>query len=114
MLFYSDPFKDNPYGRLQGEMSSVWCTFEFSEAKLYHHEDSYVLAANFTKLENVVRSYKPEQAIDLPVKAVWTIHSKDYQVRKRMIRVSMRTKLTKLLFMKSYSINTLPITLASG
>ncbi len=83
MLFYSDPFKDNPYGRLQGEMSSVWCTFEFSEAKLYHHEDSYVLAANFTKLENVVRSYKPEQTIDLPVKAVWTIHNKDYQVRKK-------------------------------
>ncbi len=84
MLLFSDPFGDSPYGKLQGEMPSVWCTFEFSEARLYHHNDTYVLAGNFTKLENVVRSYKPEQPISLPTKAIWTIHNQDYQVRKKV------------------------------
>ncbi len=83
MLLYSDPYKDNPFGKLQGEVLQSWFVLYFSEAKLYKQDDSYVLAGIFTKLESVARSYKPEQAIEYPVKAIWTIHEKDYEVRKK-------------------------------
>lgn len=83
MLFYSDPFKDDPFGKLKGEMEQVWCTLKFAEAQVYKQDDGYVLAGIWTNFVNVVRSFKPEQAIDYPVKAIWEIHDKDYQVRKK-------------------------------
>ncbi len=84
MLFYSDPWKDNPYGKLKGDMTQVWAGLIFDNGKLYHHEDTYVLAANFTGFEGaVVRSFKPEQPIDFPVLATWTIHGKDYTERQK-------------------------------
>lgn len=51
MLFYSDPWKDNPYGKLKGDMTQVWAGLVFDNGKLYHHEDTYILAANFTSKE---------------------------------------------------------------
>ncbi len=84
MLFYSDPWKDNPYGKLKGDMTQVWAGLIFDDGKLYHHEDTYVLCANFTRFEGaVVRSYKPELSFEFPLLATWTIHSKDYTERQK-------------------------------
>ena len=84
MLFYSDPWKDNPYGKLKGDMTQVWAGLIFDNGKLYHHEDTYVLCASFTGFEGaVVRSFKPEQPMDFPVLATWTIHGKDYTERQK-------------------------------
>lgn len=84
MLFYSDPWKDNPYGKLKGDMTQVWAGLNFDNGKLYHHEDTYVLAASFTSFEGaVVRSYKPENPIEFPTLATWTIHGKDYTDRQK-------------------------------
>ncbi len=78
MLFYSDPWKENPYGKLKGDMTQVWAGLIFDDGKLYHHEDTYILCANFTGFEGaVVRSFKPEQPINFPALATWTIHGKD-------------------------------------
>ena len=84
MLFYSDPWKENPYGKLKGDMTQVWAGLIFDDGKLYHHEDTYVLCANFTGFEGaVVRSFKPEQPINFPALATWTIHGKDYTERQK-------------------------------
>lgn len=84
MLFYSDPWKDNPYGRLKGDMTQVWAGLNFDNGKLYHYEDSYVLCARFTSFEGaVVRSYKPELSFEFPLLATWTIHGKDYTERQK-------------------------------
>ncbi len=84
MLFYSDPWKDNPYGKLKGDMTQVWAGLIFDNGKLHHHEDTYVLCANFTRFEGaVVRSFKPENPIEFPLLAVWVIHSKDYTERQK-------------------------------
>ncbi len=82
-LLYSDPWKDNPYGKLQGEMVNVWTKLSFEEIQVHKHENTYVLAGRFTSLAGVNRSYKPEQAIEYPCLATMTVHSQDYQVRKK-------------------------------
>ena len=82
MLFYSDPWKDDPYGKLQGEMTDTWCKLVFDEAKVYQDEKTYVLAGNFTEHHGVMRKYNPTEAI-LPGLATLVIHSEDYQVRKK-------------------------------
>ncbi len=33
-LLYSDPWKDNPYGKLQGEMVNVWTKLSFEEIQV--------------------------------------------------------------------------------
>ncbi len=83
MLLYTDPWKDDPYGKIQGEMVNVWSKLTFEEAKLYKHDDAYILAGYFhAPLLGVTRKFKPENAIDSGLMSV-TIHSQDYQVRKK-------------------------------
>ena len=84
MLFYNDPWKDNPYGRLKPKsLADVYAVLAFDEGKLYKQEDDYVLCANFTQLNGVVRSFKPENPIQFPAIATWEIHSKDYSDRQK-------------------------------
>ena len=83
MLLYTDPWKDDPYGKIQGEMVNVWSKLTFDEAKLYKHDDAYILAGYFhAPLLGVTRKFKPEDAINSGLMSV-TIHSQDYQVRKK-------------------------------
>lgn len=82
MLFYNDPWKDNPYGKLHGELVDTWAILGFSEAKVHHHENTYVIAGYFDLFTGVTRSYKPENPMEAGL-ATFTIHSEDYEVRKK-------------------------------
>lgn len=82
MLFYSDPWKDDPYGKLQGEITDTWCKLEFDEIKAHKHEDTYVLAGNFIGHHGIMRKYNPTEPIPVGL-ATLVIHSEDYQVRKK-------------------------------
>ncbi len=81
-LLYSDPWKDDPYGKLLGELTDSWCKLVFDELKVYQNENTLILAGNFTEYHGIARKFNPTEPI-LPGLATLTLHSEDYPVRHK-------------------------------
>ena len=63
-VLYSDPYKDNPYGKLKGDKKDAFFKVSFDEGKFHRVDDGYVLTAFCTAYDGITRSYKPELGIN--------------------------------------------------
>lgn len=81
-LLYSDPYKDNPFGKIKGDKSSEYLKAIFEEAKFYKHENSYVLAGQFTDFMGISRAYKPELGMK-PGLVELPIYGSQYEIRAK-------------------------------
>ena len=63
-VLYSDPYKDNPYGKLKGDKKDAFFKISFDEGKFYQTDDGYILTAFCTSFDGITRSYKPELGIE--------------------------------------------------
>lgn len=81
-LLYTDPYKDNPFGKIKGDKKDAYLKANFDEAKFYKHENSYVLAGYFTDFIGVTRAYKPELGIK-PSLVELPIYGSEYEIRQK-------------------------------
>ncbi|MDJ0536634.1 MAG: hypothetical protein QNJ70_29795 [Xenococcaceae cyanobacterium MO_207.B15] len=77
---YSDPYKDDSYGKILGEKTNAYFKVTFNECKVYQDDDTYVLALDIVETFGVEKKFKKDE---LPIQGLATIpiHSKDYTVR---------------------------------
>jgi hypothetical protein len=79
---YSDPYKDDKFGKLKGNKCLTWFKVYFNEGKLYKQDDGYVLAANFTDFEGISHSFGNQGEQARGGLAVLSIYAKEYEERK--------------------------------
>jgi hypothetical protein len=79
---YSDPFRDDKFGKLKGNKCLTWFKVYFNEGKLYKQDDGYILAANFTGFEGVSASFGTQGEQATSGLAVLPIYAKEYEERK--------------------------------
>ena len=78
---YSDPYKDNKFGKLKGDKRDTYFQIAFAEAKFYKHENSYVLAGYFTVFGGVDRAYG--NAPIEPTLCELPLYGTEYEVRQK-------------------------------
>lgn len=78
---YSDPYKDNKFGKLKGDKRDTYFQIAFAEAKFYKHENSYVLAGWFTVFSGVDRAYG--NAPIEPTLCELPIYGSEYEIRQK-------------------------------
>ncbi|MDJ0593435.1 MAG: hypothetical protein QNJ72_26195 [Pleurocapsa sp. MO_226.B13] len=79
---YSDPWKDDPYGKIKGNKQTAYFKIILDEAKLYPIDNGYVLAAYVSKYEGILRSFKPERPLEQGLCAI-PLYSQDYETRRK-------------------------------
>ena len=81
-LLYSDPYKDNKFGKIKGDKKDEYFKAVFDEAKFYKHENSYILAGQFTAFFGVARAYKPELGLKAGLVEI-PIYGSEYEIRQK-------------------------------
>lgn len=81
-LFYSDPWKDNKFGKIKGDKKDSFARIFFEEVRIYKHESSYVLAGQLLSVMGVPRSYKPENPIQPGLVELY-LYNEPYEVRQK-------------------------------
>lgn len=81
-LLYSDPYKDNKFGKIKGDKRDEYFKAVFDEARFYKHENSYILAGQFTAFFGVARAYKPELGLK-PGLVEIPIYGSEYEIRQK-------------------------------
>ena len=79
MIKYTDPFNNDPYGKLKGDKSDVYLKIEFSEAKIYEVDNGYILAGYITGYVGVTRAYKPEEPLQPGLCAI-PIYEREFEL----------------------------------
>ena len=79
---YNDPYGKREYAQLKGDKSDSFFKITFDEATLHKADDSYILYANVTEYQGVVRSFKPENPISPGICAV-PFYGQEYEVRSK-------------------------------
>ena len=79
---YNDPYGKREYAQLKGDKSDSFFKIVFDEATLHKAEDSYILYANVTEYQGVVRSYKPENPIEPGICAI-PFYGQEYEIRSK-------------------------------
>lgn len=79
---YNDPYGKREYAQLKGDKSDSFFKVIFDEATLHKAEDSYILYGNITEYQGVVRSFKPENAIEPGICAV-PFYGQEYEIRSK-------------------------------
>lgn len=78
---YSDPWKDNPYGKFKGDKKDAFIQLHFDECKFYKHENAYYLAGHFTAFGGVIRAFGSDPInpglCELP------IYGSEYEIRQK-------------------------------
>ena len=101
MIKYTDPYNNDPYGKLKGDKSDVYLKIEFSEAKLYEVDNGYVLAGNITNYIGAVRAFKPEEPIKPGLCAI-PIYEREFEIwHKNKDGKNTSTKCQPSLFEKN-------------
>jgi hypothetical protein len=78
---YNDPYKTD-FARIKGDKRGTYFKLVFDEAKLYKHENSYVLAGHFIALGNVPHHFA-SKTIELNLCEI-AIYSSEYEVRQKI------------------------------
>lgn len=81
-ILYNDPWKDRKFGKLKGDKKDEYLKVLFDEAKLYKHENSYVLAGEFTAYMGVTHAYNPTTPPS-PGLCELPIYGSDYEIRQK-------------------------------
>ena len=76
---YTDPYKDNPYGKLKGEKQDCLIKINFDQCKFLKEDDVYWLVGQMTSIKGVVRAYKAELAIEPGLLAV-PVYGSEYEI----------------------------------
>ena len=78
---YSDPYKSNKFGKIKGSKHDAFFKVVFSEAKLYKHDNAYILAGQYESFIGVPRAYGSEPInpglVELP------IYGSEYEIRQK-------------------------------
>ena len=99
-FLYQDPWKDDPYGKCKGDKSTDYFEISFDEAKIHPIENGYILAAYVTSYSGVLRSFKPEQAIEPGLCAI-PFYSGDFELRAKVNGEYVTTKYQPSKFEKA-------------
>jgi hypothetical protein len=78
---YNDPYKTD-FARIRGDKQGTYFKIIFDEAKLYKHENSYVLAGHFTALGNVPHHFA-SKAINLNLCEI-SIYGSEYEAKQKI------------------------------
>lgn len=82
-IYYSDPYKENKFGSIYGEMAGDAFSVYFDEARFYRKDEkTLVLAGRFSRLPGALRKFQPDKAT-LPVLLTLDIHKEDYEVNHK-------------------------------
>ncbi len=79
---YSDPYKDDKFGKVKGDKRLEWFQVYFDEGKLHKTDDGYALDAHFTGYQGVQHSFGKNGEQAPAGLAVLHIYAKEHEVRK--------------------------------
>lgn len=81
-IYYSDPYKDNKFGKLKGDKKQSYFKVGFTEVKLYKHENAYIIAGQFNNYMGVQHSYTGASTIE-PGLCEMPIYGSEYDYRQK-------------------------------
>ena len=81
-IFYSDPYKDNKFGKLKGDKKQAYFKVGFGEVKLYKHDNAYIVAGKFDSYINVQHSYTGATTIESGL-CEMPIYGSEYDYRQK-------------------------------
>lgn len=84
MLFYADPWKDNPFATLYGEYIDSAFIIAWDEVRIIpKNENEYIFYGYCTDISGAYRKYKPDEFSYEPQMIKWEIASVDTEMRQK-------------------------------
>ena len=83
-VLYSDPWKDNHYGKLKGEKQDTYFNISFDEARAYNTETGYVFCAYITSYSGVTHSFKAVNPLE-PGLCTIPVHNSEWESREKVL-----------------------------
>jgi hypothetical protein len=78
---WSEPYRDNPYGKIKGDKAEYYFKALFDEAKLHKTDDGYILYGRFTTLKGVTPAFGDKMPVDVGL-CEMPIYIKEYTLRQ--------------------------------